>query len=312
MARIRTIKPEFPQSESMGRVSREARLLFVMLWTICDDEGRGRGSSRMLASLLFPYDEDAPELIDGWMGELEKESCVVRYQGPDGAYYFASINWAKHQRIDKPGKSKCPAPTPENILESSKIIRERSRPFLVGSRKGPEEVTEGKDLSPGPSGPAPERVAFPSPDDKSWLFSEGRQQLESLTGKPADRVRSLVGKWLKELSENASELRAIIEDAAIKKPVDPVSWITAAVAERRNRPVQPAAEDAERIWSWRVQVYSFWRHGLWPPDGGDRPDEPGCRVPKCILAEFGPLSPAEKRKARMPAKDDPPPKGWGE
>ena len=25
MARIRTIKPEFPQSESMGRVGREAR-----------------------------------------------------------------------------------------------------------------------------------------------------------------------------------------------------------------------------------------------------------------------------------------------
>ena len=59
MARIRTIKPEFPQSESMGRVSRDARLCFVMLWTIADDSGRLRGNSRMLASLLFPYDDDA-------------------------------------------------------------------------------------------------------------------------------------------------------------------------------------------------------------------------------------------------------------
>jgi len=42
MARIRTIKPEFPHSESMGRVSRDARLLFVMLFTIVDDEGRAR------------------------------------------------------------------------------------------------------------------------------------------------------------------------------------------------------------------------------------------------------------------------------
>ena len=49
MARIRTIKPEFPQSESMGRVSRDARLLFVQLWCICDDHGRTRAASRMLA-----------------------------------------------------------------------------------------------------------------------------------------------------------------------------------------------------------------------------------------------------------------------
>ena len=80
MARIRTIKPEFPQSESMGRVSREARLCFILLWTICDDSGRTRASSRMLASLLYPYDEDAGKRIDGWLEELESENCIVRYE----------------------------------------------------------------------------------------------------------------------------------------------------------------------------------------------------------------------------------------
>ena len=39
MARIRTIKPEFPQSETIGKLSREARLLFIQLWTLADDEG---------------------------------------------------------------------------------------------------------------------------------------------------------------------------------------------------------------------------------------------------------------------------------
>ena len=57
MARIRSIKPELPQSESMGNVSRDARLTFVQLFTLADDEGRLRGNSRMLASLLFPYDD---------------------------------------------------------------------------------------------------------------------------------------------------------------------------------------------------------------------------------------------------------------
>lgn len=107
MARIRTIKPEFPHSESMGRVSRDARLTFVELWTLADDAGRLRGNSRMLASLLFPYDDDAKELIDGWLSELEREKCIVRYTA-DGTHYVQILNWLMHQKIDKPSKSKLP------------------------------------------------------------------------------------------------------------------------------------------------------------------------------------------------------------
>ena len=109
MARIRTIKPEFPQSESMGNVSRDARLCFVLLWTLADDSGRLRGNSRMLASLLFPYDDDAPALIGGWLGELEKEGCITRYV-VDGASYVEIAKWLSHQKIDKPTASKLPSP----------------------------------------------------------------------------------------------------------------------------------------------------------------------------------------------------------
>jgi hypothetical protein len=109
MARIRTIKPEFPHSESMGRVSRDARLLFVMLWPICDDHGRTRAASRMLASLLFPYDDDAPELIGGWLDELERENCIRRYS-VNGSTFLEICNWLIHQKIDKPSKPQFPEP----------------------------------------------------------------------------------------------------------------------------------------------------------------------------------------------------------
>ncbi len=108
MPRIRTIKPEFPQSESMGRVSRDARLLFIELWTLCDDSGRTRAASRMLASLLFPYDDDAPALIDGWLAELEREHCLDRYL-VDGQSYIQVHKWLIHQKIDHPSQSKFPA-----------------------------------------------------------------------------------------------------------------------------------------------------------------------------------------------------------
>jgi hypothetical protein len=130
MARIRTIKPEFPQSESMGRISRDARLLFIELWTLCDDSGRTRAASRMLASLLFPYDDDAPSLIDGWLAELEREDCIVLYS-IGGATYLQICNWLNHQKIDKPSGSKIP-----EFDESSRIFAKDREPSCLdqGSR----------------------------------------------------------------------------------------------------------------------------------------------------------------------------------
>jgi hypothetical protein len=93
----------------MGRVSRDARLLFVMLWPICDDHGRTRAASRMLASLLFPYDDDAPGLIDGWLDELEREGCIRRYS-VNGSTFLEVANWLIHQKIDKPSKPQFPEP----------------------------------------------------------------------------------------------------------------------------------------------------------------------------------------------------------
>ena len=137
MARIRTIKPEFPQSESMGRVSRDARLLFVMLWTIADDHGRARAHSRMLASLLFPYDDDAGDGVKLWLKELENEGCIRLYE-VSGSQYLQILNWSRHQRVDKPSRPQFPDP-PDSARESSRKPRERS------SEEGIKEgIKEGK------------------------------------------------------------------------------------------------------------------------------------------------------------------------
>lgn len=139
MARIRTIKPEFPQSESMGNVSRDARLCFVLMWTIADDSGRLRGNSRMLASLLFPYDDDAPALIGGWLDELEQEGCITRYV-VEGATYIEVAKWLSHQKIDRPTPSKLPSPD-----EGSRILANPRESSLLD--QGPKD--QGRDLDQG-------------------------------------------------------------------------------------------------------------------------------------------------------------------
>ena len=159
MARIRTIKPEFPHSESMGRVSRDARLLFILLWTLADDSGITRGSSRILASLLFPYDDDAKKIIDKWISELERENSVVRYV-VEGHTYLQVLNWAKHQRIDKPTPSRLPP-----FDEASRVSLETSREVpnsSDGIRSGPGPVPgrEGKGPTSIPESVNPDAFAM--------------------------------------------------------------------------------------------------------------------------------------------------------
>lgn len=170
MPRIRTIKPEFPQSESMGRVSRDSRLLFVQLWTLCDDSGRTRAPSRMLASLLYPYDNDAPSLIEGWLGELEREGCIVRYEA-HGHTYLEICNWLNHQKIDKPSASKIPA-----FDESSRILANPREPSSLD--QGPRTKDQGgerKRAKPKTSLP----VGFTISDEvKAWAKEKGHSRLE--------------------------------------------------------------------------------------------------------------------------------------
>lgn len=152
MARIRTIKPEFPQSESMGNVSREARLLFILLWAQCDDHGKARGSPKLLASLLFPYDPDAKAEIDGWLDELVREDCIRRYE-VDGAHFVKVVRWREHQKIDRPAASKIPDPPGEvsTSSEDSSPPREPSSHPREGSSNArePSSLDQGSGKGSG-------------------------------------------------------------------------------------------------------------------------------------------------------------------
>jgi hypothetical protein len=109
MPRIRTIKPEFPDYESIGRCSRDARLLLLLLNTQADDEGRLRGNHRYLAHKLFPYDTDAEGKIGGWLAELEAADEIQAYPFERDTY-VSLTNWARDQKIDHPNASRRPSP----------------------------------------------------------------------------------------------------------------------------------------------------------------------------------------------------------
>lgn len=152
MARIRTIKPEFQQSESMGRVSRDARLTFILMWPQADDSGRLRGSSRMLASVLYPFDDDAPKKIEGWLGELVKAGTIIRYQCGENTY-IQICNWLSHQKIDHPTPSKIPPPSEDSRIFASPRESSPLDQGLEGIKEG-----KGSRITTAPAEPDVEAV----------------------------------------------------------------------------------------------------------------------------------------------------------
>jgi hypothetical protein len=139
MARIRTIQPNFAHSATIMHLSRDARLLFIQLWTVVDDAGRSRASPAELAAQLYALDHDAPLLLPGWLDELEREGCIERYS-VDGIDYLRVVNWRKHQKIDRPTPSRLPA-APREPLASPRE-ESSSTPMASASEAIPREPSE--------------------------------------------------------------------------------------------------------------------------------------------------------------------------
>jgi hypothetical protein len=223
MARIRSIKPEFPQSETVGRLSRDARLLFIQLWTIVDDSGRARAASRMLASLLYPYDDDATKLISKWLDELEREGCIRRYE-VDGKTYLDVPKWLEHQKIDKPSKSRLP-----EFREPSAKPREASR--SLDADLGPRTLDQ--DLGPRNSEAVASADEVVGEDNRAKLFRIGKTILVSF-GVTEKRTGALIGQWLKARNDPVG-LLAAIQFARDQNVAEPVAYISTLLSKHGGR-----------------------------------------------------------------------------
>jgi hypothetical protein len=107
--RIRSIKPEAWQDERLGCVSREGRLLWVVLVTLADDEGRFRALPALILGHGFPFDKDAPKKLSGWLEEVAGAG-LIRLYSVGGHDYGMFPRWTDNQRISKPSASVLPAP----------------------------------------------------------------------------------------------------------------------------------------------------------------------------------------------------------
>ncbi len=107
--RIRTLKPEMWADERVGGLSRDGRLLWTVLLTMADDEGRLRALAPGIIGHGYPYGDATTGEVETWLAELAAAGLINRYEHA-AVPYVAIYRWARHQKINRPTPSSLPAP----------------------------------------------------------------------------------------------------------------------------------------------------------------------------------------------------------
>jgi hypothetical protein len=109
--RIRTIKPELIEDAITAGLSDMAFRLFVACILLADDYGNLRFEPAWLKGQVYWARKVDAEPFAAAL--LEIEALVLPY-AVKGQRYGAIRNWKRHQRVQKPGKPRVPAP-PETL-----------------------------------------------------------------------------------------------------------------------------------------------------------------------------------------------------
>jgi hypothetical protein len=222
VARIRTVKPEFFTSLTVAGLSVEARLTFIGLWTHVDDQGRCVDDPRLIKAAVWPLDDRISSDVEQDLKELTESSLILRYKVGERSYLCVRT-WDEHQRINRPTKSKLPAPPespepppgrnsassqpaetpgsePERKSPASESVRAHAQ-LTEGSlaeRKGTGNREQGREDPPTPRRP-------PEPPSDRDLGDPGQAEgivatwIQSCHRRPPRQVINDVGRLVLEM-----------------------------------------------------------------------------------------------------------------
>ena len=125
MSRKRQIPPDVVQWAGFKACSRDARLLYLLLYTIADDEGRMREDPGMFAYELFPGETGFGLKIEACLREIEREDLIGRYE-VKGRRCLVITAWDL-QKIDHPTPSKLPPPPESRQLQFDELAAARAK-----------------------------------------------------------------------------------------------------------------------------------------------------------------------------------------
>lgn len=188
--RIRSIRPEFYDSESMGDVSWDARFVFECLWSYVQDNGVNRDSARMIRGTCMPYDSDEVlPRIEAALDELEQVGCIVRYEW-NGKRLLWLPNFLTYQKITNPSTCNFPKPdgaeTGDVSAKADQTLRESARNCQTLSDISSRSRSRSSSRSSNNSGGG---------GSKSTLTRARAREATPATAETESDDESMIGAW---------------------------------------------------------------------------------------------------------------------
>lgn len=186
-----------PIAEDMARLAR-----------LC-----GASNSQFKKTLQALIDDGKIIRVDGglWNNRVEKER-FYRSEKSEVGKRAAVQRWQKDQQNQRTSDANAMRSQCEGNANQKPEAREEYEP--KGSTSG-----EAKPV-----------------DYRQELFTEGLSSLSRQTGKPKDRLRGLVGSFLRDAKDDARLVLTKIRQAEADQMADPVAWITKAVQPKKLAP----------------------------------------------------------------------------
>lgn len=197
--RIRSIKPELLEDEKTSTLSDSEFRIFVSAILMADDYGNFRGSWSFVAGQAFHSAPDEPGREAGFE-RLIAIGLLDRYR-VRGQVYLHIHGWERHQRVDKPGKARCPGPSEaDQCNPRSRDSRETLATDLrSGSPNPTSESDPERDLRAHTDRPpvAPEPTTLDVPQrspEPSAPPSPRREPTDAPWGQPGDFGAKVAGE----------------------------------------------------------------------------------------------------------------------
>jgi hypothetical protein len=157
-------------------------------------------------------------------------------------------NWRQAQREKREGNGTANAPGNTNETDLKRV----SQPVSSGVSEPVDRDSTGTGTLLHTSslrldGGKPPEPEIPQ-DPKAELWREGLAILCRLTNQPNGPARKLLGKMLDAAVADHAALLAILRQAEVHQPDDPVAWIKGAINQRNGAPLLATASAAPDPW----------------------------------------------------------------
>lgn len=135
-------------SLQIGELPREARLLFIGIITLGDDDGRAMANPIYLKGQIFPYDDDvSAKQVKDWRDTLAEKDLIVLYE-VEGSEYLYLPKWEKYQTLRSDRYKPSGIPKPDDNQPTTNSQPKDGHPSAEVSKRSKRSKRSNNSLSP--------------------------------------------------------------------------------------------------------------------------------------------------------------------